>query len=172
MCQSCQSRGLDRRSFLATIAGASVSTLALPALASGKAKAIVLSCMDFRLVDDLVNELDEVQHMKNEYDHVVLAGASLGAVHEKFEKWHEVFWDHVGLAVKLHSVEEIIVVDHRDCGAYKLALGAETVDTPEKETEAHKTILATFAAEAMKRHPELGVKGYLMALDGSVEKLV
>lgn len=24
----------------------------------------------------------------------------------------------------------------------------------------------------MKRHPELGVKGYLMALDGSVEKLV
>lgn len=171
MCETCKTRGLDRRAFLSTLAGAGASALAMPALASGHADAIVLSCMDFRLVDDLVAYLDDASGMKNDYDHVVLAGASLGAVHEAFAKWHDVFWDHVGLAVKLHSVHEIIAVDHRDCGAYKLALGEDAVNTPEKETAAHTTILTQFAAEAKKRFPDLEVKGYLMALDGTVEPI-
>lgn len=152
-------------------AGMSLVSIAAPLRASGKAQAIMLSCMDFRLVDDLVSYMDG-HALHDEYDHVVLAGASLGAMHEKFAAWHQVFWDHVGLAVKLHHVEEIMVIDHRDCGAYKLAYGEEAVATPELETATHTRVLAAFKEEAGKRFPELRVRGFLMALDGTVEDII
>jgi len=177
MCQTdktCHTHGnLDRRNFVKLLslgAGISLVSVASPLRASGKAEAIMLSCMDFRLVDDLVAYMDG-HKMHDEYDHVVLAGAALGATHEKFAEWHQVFWDHVGLAVKLHHVEEIMVIDHRDCGAYKLALGEDAVSTPELETAAHTAVINTFAGEARTRFPDLKVKAYLMALDGSVQDI-
>lgn len=172
MCDSaaCQHAKLDRRALLAMGLSGAATLAAGPILASGKAKAIMLSCMDFRLVDDLVGFM-EAQGLHDEYDHVVLAGAALGAIHQQFAEWHKVFWDHVGLAVKLHHVEEIIVIDHRDCGAYKLALGASSIDTPEQETQTHSIIISAFKQLAASRFPELAVRGYLMALDGTVEEI-
>ena len=169
MCRdpACKGHPINRRAMLSLAAAGALSAVGLPAAASGKAQAIMLSCMDFRLVDDLVKHMESVS-MHDEYDHVVLAGASLGAVDPTFETWHQTFWDHVGLAVKLHKVEEIVVIDHRDCGAYKLALGEEAIATPEKETETHMAVFARFAAEAKSRYPDLTVRGYLMALDGTV----
>lgn len=130
----------------------------------------MLSCMDYRLVDDLVTYM-EGKHMHDEYDHVVLAGASLGVVSEKFADWHKTFWQHLDVAIKLHHIEEVIVIDHRDCGAYKLALGADAVDTPEKETAAHAKSIQDFARQVSEKHKELKVYGYLMALDGKAEEI-
>jgi hypothetical protein len=52
------------------------------------------------------------------YDHVVLAGAALGAVQKEKKHWGETFFDHLGLAVKLHKVRTVFVMEHRECGAY------------------------------------------------------
>jgi carbonic anhydrase len=171
MCQSpnCQHRGLGRRGFLSGVAAVSAAA-ALPAAASGSADAILLSCMDFRLIDDLSVMLNQMQY-RNAYDHVILAGGSLGAVHPQFAKWHEVFWEHVGLAVKLHKIHEIIVINHRDCGAAKLAFGAEKIADPMDELEAHRAVFATFDHVAHQRFPQLFVKGFLMGLDGSMTRL-
>ena len=56
-------------------------------------------------------------------------------------------------------------------GAVKLALGAEAVATPELETEAHTKAITEFAAQVKAKHAELGVKAYLMALDGTTESI-
>lgn len=169
MCRTCAD--VTRRHAMGLMAGGLTLAAGLaPARASGKAQAILLSCMDFRLVDDLVAWMDG-QGLQNEYDHVVLAGAALGAVHPGFEAWHKVFWDHVGLAVKLHGIKEIVVIDHRDCGAFKLAMGTGAISTPTLETATHTHVFRTFAAEAGHRFPDLTVSGYLMALDGTVEPL-
>lgn len=142
-----------------------------PAQANGMARAIMLSCMDYRLVDDLVNFM-EAHDYHDAYDHVVLAGASLGVVHEAFADWHEVFWDHVQLAKDLHGITEVIVIDHRDCGAYRLALTEAAVDTPEKETAAHRDTMMEFARQVTERHPDLQVYGVLMGLDGVGENIM
>ena len=174
MCDTCKSddtRAMGRRAFLRlAAAGAGVAAVAPAAGAGGKAKALMLSCMDYRLVDDFVYFMAQ-QGLHDGYDHVVLAGASLGVMSEKFTAWHETFWAHLDVAIQLHHVEEVVVLDHRDCGAYRLALGAEAVDTPEKETAAHADTIRRFAAEVRRRHPDLAVRGYLMALDGSTEAL-
>lgn len=163
---------MGRRDFIkiaAIGAGAALLMSVAPkARAGGHAKALLLSCMDYRLVDDLVAFMN-AKGLKDNYDHVVLAGASLGVVSDKFADWHDTFWEHLDVAIKLHHVEEVIVIDHRDCGAYKLALGADAVSTPETESAAHAGSLAAFAAQVHDRHPDLEVETFLMSLDGKVE---
>lgn len=171
MCQlsTCPHKGLGRRGFLGGMAALG-ALMASPLQASGRADAILLSCMDFRLVDDLAIMMNQMQY-RNSYDHVILAGGALGAVHPQFEPWHSVFWEHVGLAVKLHGVREIMVINHRDCGGAKLALGEEVVADPAQELAAHTAVLADFTKVAAQRFPELNVKGFLMNLDGTVDRL-
>ena len=164
---------LGRRAFfrLAAIGSgaAIVSSLGTNgALASGSAKALMLSCMDYRLVDDLVTMMQH-KGLHDNYDHVVLAGASLGVINDKFADWHDTFWQHLDVAIKLHQIEEVIVIDHRDCGAYRLALGEAAVATPEQETEMHRLAINEFALQVKARHADLHVEGYLMALDGTAE---
>jgi hypothetical protein len=60
-------------------------------------------------------------------------------------------------------------MNHRDCGAAKIAYGDAAVATPAAETETHKKALLTFKAELAKRQPKLGSQLGLMALDGKVE---
>lgn len=166
---------LGRRRFIKLAALGAGMTLvsALPggkAKASGRAKAVLLSCMDYRLTDETLAFMLS-QDLKNNYDHLVLAGASLSISSDKFPEWQKTFWDHLKLARELHHVEEVYVVDHRDCGAYKLVLGKEAVDTPEKETAVHTEYLKKFAALVREREPGLEVRAFLEALDGTVETI-
>lgn len=163
-----------RRKFLklaAMAGGVSLLTTTpwLPgAQASGAAEALLLSCMDYRLIDDTEHYMSE-RGLRNKYDHVVLAGASLGAVSDKCEEWHETFWEHLDIAIKLHGIHRVIVLDHRDCGAYKVFLGPEHAKDPQTEKQTHAAQLAKLRSLINEKHPTLEVETLLMALDGSVE---
>jgi carbonic anhydrase len=180
MHHNCKSHCIDqfesRRKFLQLAAlGGGVSLLAATAwvpdaLASGKTEALVLSCMDYRLIDD-VESFMAGRGMRGKYDHVVLAGASLGAVTEKFPAWNQTFWEHLGIAIKLHHIHSVIIVDHRDCGAYKVILGADHAKTREAETNAHAEQLAQLKKAILEKHPDLKVETHLMSLNGKVEEI-
>lgn len=163
-----------RRDFLRTmvLAGgaAALTSVVRPAssLASGQAEALLLSCMDYRLID-ATGRYMAGRGLKNKYDHVVLAGASLGAVTEKYPEWNKTFWDHLSLAVDLHKVHEVIVLDHRDCGAYKTILGEDFSQDPLKETEVHAARLKKLEELIKEKHHELRVELLLMNLAGKVE---
>ena len=89
----------------------------------------------------------------------------------KYPAWSKTFWDHVGLAVDLHHIERVIVMDHRDCGAYRVVLGEDFGKDPQKETQIHSTKLKQLAAMITKRQPKLAVELLLMSLDGKVEMI-
>ena len=82
--------------------------------------ALAITCIDYRLVDDAVRFFD-AKKMTNDYDQVSLAGASLAAVSDKFPSSNAAFWDHIAIAKQLHSIKKVVLLDHRDCGAYKVA---------------------------------------------------
>jgi hypothetical protein len=74
------------------LAGGGASLLAaasvLPmAHAAGATDALLLSCMDFRLMDDIERYMSG-RKLRDRYDHVVLAGASLGALTDKYPAWN------------------------------------------------------------------------------------
>ena len=83
------------------------------------AKAIVITCMDFRLIDDAVRYLDK-EGYNNNYDEFILAGSSLGYNQKTYNAWTETLDKHIELAQQLHHIKEVIVIDHMNCGAYKI----------------------------------------------------
>ena len=164
----------DRRQFLKTLAvggSAACLTLLLPVTgpyAAGQTEALLLSCMDFRLVDSTARYMAS-RGLTDKYDHITLAGAALGALTEKFPAWNQTFWDHVGVAIDLHKIHKVMVMDHRDCGAYKVVLGEDFAKDPAKEAVVHATQLKRLGTMIKEKYPALEVELLLMALDGKVE---
>lgn len=132
-----------------------------------KSKAIVLNCMDFRLMDDLERFLDSAGY-NNNYDDFVLAGSSLGYNQNVYPVWKDVFDTHVELAEQLHEIHEIIIIDHMNCGAYKKFYGKTTIE-PDEERALHKVNMNKMEQVLKSKFPNLKVKKYLMSLDGTVE---
>lgn len=166
----------SRRSFLQTAVlggGAAMFASMLPAGvagAAGRTDALLLSCMDLRLMDDIERYMSG-RGMRDKYDHIVLAGASLGAVTEKYPAWNKTFWEHLDIAIKLHQISNVIVMDHRDCGAYKVILGEDFAKDPAKETEIHAKTQHALSAAIKKQYPNLVVETLLMGLDGKVQTI-
>ena len=100
---------IDRRALAKLLAGAT-GAAALPGTAqAATVTALAITCIDFRLVDDAVTFFNG-QHLKNDYDQVSLAGASLAGVPDKFPKSNAAFWEHIGIAKQLHSIKKVIVL--------------------------------------------------------------
>ena len=137
---------------------------------SGHTEALLLSCMDYRLIDDTERYMTDLG-LRDKYDHIILAGASLGATTDKYPAWNQTFWDHVDVAIKLHSIKKVMILDHRDCGAYKVILEEDFAKEPEKETKIHSTKLMELADKIREKYPDLEVELYLMDLSGKVEKI-
>jgi carbonic anhydrase len=159
---------------MALMAGLSFSAPTLPpahAAAFGNTEALLLSCIDYRLVNETEAYMAG-RGLRDKYDHIILAGASLGAHNDKFPAWGQTFFDHVDVAIKLHNIHKVIIMDHRDCGAYKVFLGLDNLTKErEKETKVHLEHMEYLAGVIQKQHPDLEVEMLLIDLDGKVEKL-
>ena len=142
----------------------------LPEAQAAGTDVLLLSCMDFRLMDD-VQKYMAGRGMVDKYDHVVLAGASLGATTDKYPAWNTTFWDHLDIAIKLHNIHTVLVMDHRDCGAYKVILGPDHAKEGKLERDTHATHLKNLKTAILKKYPKLKVETALMSLDGKVETI-
>jgi hypothetical protein len=132
------------------------------------ANAIVLSCIDFRFVNDEIYFLNK-DH-KNSFNQFSLAGASLGYNQTTFPEWRVTFDKHVELSKQLHDIDKIVVIDHMDCGAYRILYDNEEM-TKDEEYELHTKNLNKFKTIASKKFPSLKISTYLIEIDGSVTEV-
>ena len=166
---------IGRRRFLSyAVAGTGgvllSSSVLQDGLAAGTTDALLLTCVDYRFVEMTAAYMAK-RNLTNKYDIVVLAGASLGAVTDKYPEWSKTFWDHLGLAIKLHQIKTVLLMDHRDCGAYNIIFGEGCCNTRAKETEAHATQLKSLGSQIGQKYPDLAVELLLIDLDGKVETI-
>jgi hypothetical protein len=152
--------------------GINLGVTSVPTLfaAGGNVEALVLSCMDFRLVNEVGFVLNE-HGLVNKYDQMILAGATLGVATDKYPAWAETFWNHLDLAIKLHSIKRVIAVDHRDCGAYKLVFNKDYGKLPDEETQIHTKVMTDFRDLVKRKQPTVEVELLLMWLDGHVQPI-
>ena len=136
--------------------------------AGGNYEAMVLGCIDPRLQQP-VSKYTAKRHLTGKYSQFVIAGAAIGVVAEPFKDWRKAFWDNLATSLQLHHIKRVIAIDHRDCGAAKIAYGPEKVSDRKIETETHRTAMAEFRKQVMERHPELKVETGLMAINGKIE---
>lgn len=136
--------------------------------AAGSTEALLLTCMDYRLINETEAYMSG-RGLRDKYDHVILAGASLGAHNDKYPNWGQTFSDHLDVAINLHHIHKVIIMDHRDCGAYKVILGEDFAKDAVKETKIHTHQMNILADEIRHAHPNLEVELLLIDLAGKVE---
>ena len=99
-----------------------------------------------------------------------MAGASLGYNQTTFPEWGVTFDKHVELSKQLHDIDKIVVIDHMDCGAYRILYDNEEM-TKDEEYELHTKNLNKFKTIASKKFPSLKISTYLIEIDGSVTEV-
>ncbi len=160
----------DRRRVLHLGAGAGLIA-AFPSLAFGaygNYDAMLLTCIDPRFPEPTIKYM-EGRHMVGKYSQFSFAGAAIGVVAPAFKAWEPAFWDNLAATIQLHNVPKVIAMNHRDCGAAKIAYGEAAVKDKATETATHKAALLEFKKQVGQKQPKLKVELGLMALDGSVE---
>src|SRR4051812_15089613 len=156
----------DRRYLLRAASGIGLATTLAPFMAiaaEGNYEAMVLGCIDPRLQEPIA-KYTASRGLTGKYSQFVIAGASIGVVAEPFKDWHKAFWDNLATSVALHHIGKVIAINHRDCGAAKIAYGEAKVANREIETETHRGALTDFRKQVSQHQPQLAVETGLMAI--------
>lgn len=161
---------LNRRRFIqaAGAAGIAALTPSFAFAASGNYDAMLLTCIDPRFPQPTIDYMKS-RDMIGKYSQFTFAGAAIGVVAPAFKDWEKTFWDNLAASIELHNIPKIIALDHRDCGAAKIAYGEAKVATRELETQTHKAALMEFRKQIAQRQPKLKTELCLIDLDGKVE---
>ena len=131
---------------------------------------LLLQCMDSRYPHRTIQTMDSLG-LRGKYDQLILAGASLGVIHRP--AWQTTFFDQLAFAIKEHGVSQVLILDHRDCGAYKHFLKPPvTPDDPAKEKKAHIKIANKAIRVIRARFPQLTAVRCLLLPIEDVEELV
>jgi carbonic anhydrase len=133
-----------------------------------KYKAMVLSCIDPRFQKPVYNYLKK-KKLTGKFSAFTIAGAAVGVTHNKFKKWHKTFYDNLGTSIQLHKIEKLIVINHKDCGAAKIANGKKEF-SPVNEKKIHKESFSKIKKQIKKKFPKLKVELNLISLDCKITK--
>ena len=133
-----------------------------------KYNAMVLSCIDPRFQHLVYNHLNK-KKLIDKYSAFTIAGAAVGVTHNKFKKWHKTFYDNLSTSIKLHQIEKLIVINHKDCGAAKIVNGKKAFNIT-NEKKIHKESFSKLKKEIKKKFPKLKVELNLMSLKGKITK--
>ena len=133
-----------------------------------KYKAMVLSCMDPRFQHLVHNHLKK-KKLTGKYSAFTIAGAAVGVTHNKFKRWHKTFYNNLATSIQLHKIEKLIVINHKDCGAAKIANGKKEFNVTNKK-KIHEDSFSKLKKEIKKRFPKLKVELNLMSLESKITK--
>lgn len=114
-----------------------------------QAWAIVVTCIDFRL-QEAINKWIAENFQAGTFDRVALAGGV---------KNLDTILSQIDIALRLHHIKKVMLINHQDCGAYGQA------STPQK----HAADLQVAKKKVNELYPNLEVETYYLHLDGSFE---
>ena len=128
-----------------------------------KYEALVLSCMDPRFQPKVYKYL-KTKKLTGKYSAFTIAGAAIGVTHIKFKKWHSTFIDNLSTSIKLHKINKLIVINHRDCGAAKIINGNKKFSTS-IENKIHKESFKKIKKIINKKFPSLKISFKILKLN-------
>lgn len=151
-----------------------------------KKNIIVISCIDLRLTEEVLNFL-HFDNLTNRYDIFALAGTSVssGATREgyrelfqkdvlvqydSFTHWKKSLYDHINIAIALHAIEDVYIIEHEDCGAYRTFLKDANFTSIEEEVACHKKF-ATALSKEIQDTFNLNVHCFMLDIRGNVKLL-
>ncbi|MCA9071180.1 MAG: hypothetical protein KDA84_19765 [Planctomycetaceae bacterium] len=140
-----------------------------PSLAAHASPSVLLlTCMDYRYAHRIIQVMDNLG-LRQKYDVFVLAGAAAGS--NQITSWREALVTHIRTARQIgHPIEKLVVLEHRDCGAYKhfFQLYWDQV-TPPVEEAKHQEQVDLFVKDMKSEFsgdiPNLQIEAILLTRD-------
>jgi len=72
-------------------------------------------------------------------------------------------------SIQLHKIDKLIVINHQDCGAAKIANSKKEFNN-KIETDIHKVSFKKLKSSLRKKFPKLKIEFNVMALNNSIKK--
>jgi carbonic anhydrase len=127
-------------------------------------KALIVSCVDYRLVTDDLPEFARVMDLVEDADLVTVPGGSLGSILDHDEELHTL-GEAVTLSYtflqKVHGFKKIYVLDHRDCGMYKHFYKEHYQAERDEETRQHARNMKIFKDKIEKSNLGLSIRFFI-----------
>lgn len=119
---------------------------------------LVISCIDYRFAIANQEFINETLGLKDNYDHISIPGSISNLVNPETR---ELLFSKFALSVKLHLINRVVVISHKDCGAYggSVSFGSEIA-----ENENLCADLRTARTLLIEKYPTLEVNLFLESL--------
>jgi carbonic anhydrase len=127
-----------------------------------KYKAMVLSCIDPRC-QPKINNILKKKKLSGKYSLFSIAGSAVGVTSSKFKTWHSVFWQNLGISLKLHGIKKLIAVNHYDCGAAKL-VNKQKKFNRNIEYKIHQNAFKALKTKLKKKYPKIKLETKIMTV--------
>lgn len=118
---------------------------------SHQAEIIIITCIDYRFQDNINSWIAKNFH-PGTYDRVALAGGV---------KNLKTILSQIDIAVKLHHITKVALINHEDCGAYG------EVGTAQR----HAADLKNATARIKQQYSSLAIEAFYLHLDGDFKPI-
>jgi hypothetical protein len=169
----------DRRRFLKyLVGGAALTASSLLGVSEVRAekkvfkspKALVLSCIDYRILEAERYFLS-LQNLGNLYDLTALAGSSLALSGVPHQSDAMAFWDQLDISYRLHHIKKVIIIDHQDCAAFAYKIDPQLATDPVLEIKTHQESLSRAHWAIRDKYPDLNIELYFVNLNAEVQPI-
>ena len=133
---------------------------------SKKYEAMVLSCMDPRFQKPVHQHLKN-KNLTGKFSAFTIAGGSIGVTNNKFKKWHSTFWENLETSINLHKINKLIVINHEDCGAAKIAHNSKNFNSS-IENSIHKKSFSKLKKTLKKKFPNIKVTFKILSIKNAL----
>ncbi len=135
-----------------------------------KAKACIITCMDFRFHEAIQGFLKEKGYLGTS-DEISIAGGSRDFIKPVEEDDGRYIWKELGLSIKLHDPDEVVFIDHQDCGGYAQDGTIPSGLEPAADQAEHHKYFTQLQEKFNTLYPGKILKFYHAKLDGSVTEV-
>ncbi|OHB39401.1 MAG: hypothetical protein A3G70_01480 [Planctomycetes bacterium RIFCSPLOWO2_12_FULL_39_13] len=135
-----------------------IATLLNPETLRSDCDTLLITCIDYRFAVANQGLINETLKLKDNYDHISIPGGIYNLV---TPETRELLFSKFALSVKLHLINRVVIISHKDCGAYG---GSATFGSEIAENETLCTDLRTARALLIEKYPTLEVNLFLESL--------
>lgn len=129
-----------------------------PEAARSDCDTLVITCIDYRFAIANQEFVNETLSLKDNYDHISIPGSIYNLVNPETR---ELLFSKFALSVSLHLINRVVIIGHRDCGAYG---GSASFGSEISEYETLTTDLRNAMALFIEKYPTLEVDIFLESL--------
>src|SRR3989338_5169356 len=135
-----------------------IATLLNPETLRSDCDTLLITCIGYRFAVANQGLINEALKLKDNYDHISIPGGIYNLV---TPETRELLFSKFALSVKLHLINRVVIISHKDCGAYG---GSATFGSEIAENENLCSDLRKARALLIEKYPTLEVNLFLESL--------